>query len=134
VRTSVRICLCVLVLALGGCALTAEAEESVVTVNINHSRFDPGAFEFATGTTVRFVVRNDDPIDHEFLLGDEADQDRHERGTHASHGVVPGEISVPAGTTRSTIYTFTEPGDLIIGCHLPAHYAYGMRAEVTVGS
>ena len=131
-KAPVRTSLVVLVLALGGCALTAEAEESVVTVNINHSRFDPGAFEFATGTTVRFVVRNDDPIDHEFLLGDEVDQDRHERGSHASHGAIPGEISVPAGSTRSTTYTFTEPGDLIIGCHLPAHYAYGMRADVTV--
>jgi uncharacterized cupredoxin-like copper-binding protein len=128
----VRICLVVIVLVLGGCALTAEAEESVVTVNINHSRFDPAAFEFATGTTVRFVVHNDDPIDHEFLLGDEVDQDRHEGGTHASHGDIPGEISIPAGGTRSTTYTFTEPGDLIIGCHLPAHYAYGMRADVTV--
>jgi uncharacterized cupredoxin-like copper-binding protein len=128
----VRICLVVIVLALGGCTLTAEAEESVVTVNINHSRFDPAAFEFATGTTVRFVVHNYDPIDHEFLLGDEVDQDRHEGGTHAGHGDVPGEISIPAGGTRSTTYTFTEPGDLIIGCHLPAHYAYGMRADVTV--
>jgi uncharacterized cupredoxin-like copper-binding protein len=127
-----RSCLVVIVLALGGCALTAEAEEPVVTVNINHSRFDPAAFKFATGTTVRFIVHNDDPIDHEFLLGDEAAQERHEKGTHASHGAVPGEISIPAGSARSTTYTFTEPGDLIIGCHLPAHYAYGMRADVTV--
>ncbi len=129
---ALRLLLVVSVLALGGCALTAEAEETGVAVNINHSRFDPAAFEFDAGETVRFVIHNADPIDHEFLLGDEADQDRHERGTHASHGAVPGEISVPAGSTRSTTYTFTEPGDLIIGCHLPAHYAFGMRANVTV--
>ena len=129
---ALRLLLVVSVLALGGCALTAKAEETDVVVNINHSRFDPAAFEFDTGETVRFVIHNADPIDHEFLLGDEAAQDRHERGTHASHGAVPGEISVPAGSTRSTTYTFTEPGDLIIGCHLPAHYAYGMRGNVTV--
>ena len=129
---ALRILLVVAVLALAGCALTARAEEKTVVVNINHSRFDPAAFEFETGTTIRFVIHNADPIDHEFLLGDAAAQDRHERGTHASHGAVPGEISVPAGSTRSTTYTFTEPGDLIIGCHLPAHYAYGMRANVTV--
>jgi uncharacterized cupredoxin-like copper-binding protein len=127
-----RIFIVASVLALSGCALTAEAEESAITVNINHSRFHPAEFEFASGTTVRFIVHNDDPIDHEFLLGDEAAQNRHERGTHASHDAVPGEISVPAGSTRSTTYTFGEPGDLIIGCHLPAHYAYGMRANVTV--
>jgi len=131
-KASLRLCLVVSILALGGCALTAEAEESAIAVNINHSRFDPTAFEFERGETVRFVIHNADPIDHEFLLGDEVAQDRHERGTHASHGAVPGEISVPAGSTRATTYTFTEPGDLIIGCHLPAHYAYGMRADVTV--
>jgi len=129
---ALRLLLVVSVLALGGCALTAKAEETDVVVNINHSRYDPAAFEFDSGETVRFVIHNADPIDHEFLLGDEAAQDRHEKGTHASHGAVPGEISVPAGSTRSTTYTFTEPGDLIIGCHLPAHYAYGMRANVTV--
>lgn len=129
---ALRLLLVVSVLALGGCALTAEAEETAIVVNINHSRHDPTAFEFESGDRVRFVIHNADPIDHEFLLGDEAAQDRHERGTHASHGAVPGEISVPAGSTRSTTYTFTEPGDLIIGCHLPAHYAYGMRAGVTV--
>jgi uncharacterized cupredoxin-like copper-binding protein len=127
-----RLLLVVSVLILAGCALTASAEEKSVAVNINHSRFDPAVFEFETGTTIRFVIDNDDPIDHEFLLGDTAVQNRHERGTHASHGAVPGEISVPAGSTQSTTYTFTEPGDLIIGCHLPAHYAYGMRAQVTV--
>jgi uncharacterized cupredoxin-like copper-binding protein len=130
--SSFRIFIVGSVLAVGGCALTAQAEDSAVTVHINHSRFDPAELEFDRGETVRFVVHNDDPIDHEFLLGDEAAQDRHERGTHASHGAVPGEISIPAGSTRSTTYTFTEPGELIIGCHLPAHYAYGMRARVTV--
>ncbi len=127
-----RLCLVISALVLAGCALAAEAKESEVIVNINHSRFDPAAFEFETGTTVRFVIHNADPIDHEFLLGDEADQARHESGTHAEHGAIPGEVSLPAGTTQSTTYTFTEPGKLIIGCHLPAHFAYGMRADVTV--
>lgn len=131
-RIAVRLCLVVATAALGGCALSAEATESEVIVNVNHSRFDPAAFKVETGTTVRFVIHNADPIDHEFLLGDEADQNRHESGTHSEHGAIPGEVSLPAGTTQSTTYTFTEPGKLIIGCHLPAHYAYGMRADVTV--
>ncbi len=127
-----RLCFVISALMLGGCALAAEAKESEVIVNVNHSRFDPAAFEFETGTTIRFVIHNADPIDHEFLLGDEADQDRHESGTHAEHGAIPGEVSLPAKSTRSTTYTFTEPGKLIIGCHLPAHFDYGMRADVTV--
>jgi uncharacterized cupredoxin-like copper-binding protein len=129
---ALRLSLVMAALMLGGCAVAAEAKESEVIVNVNHSRFDPASFEFETGTTVRFVIHNADPIDHEFLLGDEDDQARHENGTHAEHGAIPGEVSLPAGSTQSTTYTFTEPGKLIIGCHLPAHYSYGMRADVTV--
>jgi uncharacterized cupredoxin-like copper-binding protein len=81
---------------------------------------------------VTFVVRNDDPIDHEFLIGDEAAQDLHESGTEAHHGDRPGEISVPAGTTVSTSYTFEEPGTLLFGCHLPQHYAYGMKGVIRI--
>jgi uncharacterized cupredoxin-like copper-binding protein len=31
-----------------------------------------------------------------------------------------------------TTWTFEDPGDLIFGCHVPGHYAYGMRGTVTV--
>ena len=119
-------------LLLGGCIDTASAGHSEVIVNINHSRFEPEAFEFEQGDVVTFVVRNADPIDHEFILGDEAVQDLHEKGAHPSHGDLPGEVSVAADSTATTTYEFTEPGKLIIGCHLPAHYDYGVKAQVTI--
>ncbi len=103
-----------------------------VHVRIHYSHFEPSAFAFEVGETVTFVVENADPIDHEFLLGDRTVQLVHERGTEAYHPPRPGEMTVPAGTTMTTTYTFGEAGDLIIGCHLPGHYAYGMRAPVTV--
>jgi uncharacterized cupredoxin-like copper-binding protein len=96
------------------------------------SRFIPDRFEFEAGTTVTFEVLNKDPIDHEFLIGDEAEQKAHEEGTESHHGDKPGEISIPAGATRSTTYTFDEPGTLLIGCHLPTHYDFGMRGDITV--
>jgi len=112
----------------------AQAEDRMrtVEVTIHYSRFDPSTLSFDPGTTVRFEIRNTDPIDHEFILGDEEVQAIHERGTEAHHGARPGEISIPAGTTRITTYTFAEAGRLIFGCHLPGHYAYGMRGTVTV--
>jgi uncharacterized cupredoxin-like copper-binding protein len=127
-----RIGLVLVVPLAAACVTSAGATEQTVAVNIHHSRFRPTTFEYAAGTTVTFVIRNGDPIDHEFILGDRAVQRRHELGTHAKHDAVPGEVSIPAGETRTTTYTFDEPGTLTIGCHLPAHYAYGMRAEVKV--
>jgi uncharacterized cupredoxin-like copper-binding protein len=110
----------------------AEPAVRVTKVGIDHSAFDPGSFEFEAGERVRFVIHNHDPIDHEFILGDEEVQARHESGSEPDHGAIPGEVSIDAGETRTTTYVFDESGTLIIGCHLPGHYDYGMRAEVTV--
>lgn len=115
---------------LGACA---PAGERTVDVTIRHSRFLPATLDFSPGTTVRFVLRNTDPIDHEFIVGDRDVQARHETGTEPHHGAIPGEVSVPAGSEASTTYTFSEPGTIVIGCHLPGHYAYGMRGSVRVG-
>jgi uncharacterized cupredoxin-like copper-binding protein len=109
------------------------SRERTVAITIHHSRFLPAHLEVAPGTTVRFVLRNTDPIDHEFILGDEEVQARHETGSEPQHGAIPGEVSVPAGGEASTTYTFTRPSILLIGCHLPGHYAYGMRGSVRVG-
>ncbi len=118
-------------LSLGARSGTLD-ETQTVAVTVRHSRFVPARFTFPRGTTVRFVITNTDPIDHEFILGDEALQNRHETGSEAAHGAVPGEVSVPAGGTGETIYTLSRPGVLLIGCHAPGHYAYGMRGWVRV--
>ena len=131
---SARLALAMLVVASLAACRPAQAEDRVrtVEVTIHYSRFDPSTLTFEPGTTVRFEVRNTDPIDHEFILGDEEVQAVHERGTESHHGARPGEISIPAGTTRTTTYTFAEAATLIFGCHLPGHYAFGMRGTVTV--
>jgi uncharacterized cupredoxin-like copper-binding protein len=123
------LCLALLAAVLPACDGSGPDE---VRITIRHSGFEPAALDVAAGRTVRFVIENTDPIAHEFILGDRSVQDRHEDGTHASHGSVPGEVSVPAGETATTTYTFDGPGTLIFGCHLPGHYAYGMRGEVRV--
>lgn len=121
------------VLMLGAaCSSSQASQPPTVEVRLHHSRFVPAAFEFEAGTTVRFVVSNGDPIDHEFLLGDGARQDAHETGTELVHGAIPGEVTVPAGLTRETTYTFPEPGVVLLGCHAPGHWNYGMRGIVLV--
>jgi uncharacterized cupredoxin-like copper-binding protein len=133
-RGGTRLVLAIALVAVPAACRPAAASTGVRTVEItiHYSHFDPSAFEFRPGSTVRFVVHNTDPIDHEFILGDQRVQDVHELGTEAHHPPRPGEMSIPAGTTRTTTYRFIQPGSLIFGCHLPQHYAYGMRGTVTV--
>jgi uncharacterized cupredoxin-like copper-binding protein len=121
--------------ALGaGCASRDGDGPATVVVTVHHSRFQPAELQVRPGRTVRFVIRNSDPVDHEFILGDEAVQRRHERGTERRHDAAPGEVSVAAGGQAATTFTFpAAPGRLEYACHLPGHYAYGMHGLVTVG-
>jgi uncharacterized cupredoxin-like copper-binding protein len=121
----------------GGLALLRGGGEATptVVVTMHHSRFQPEVVRVAPGTTVRFLLRNTDPIDHEFILGDDAVQRRHEQGREREHhGEVPGEVSVAAGGEAATTYTFRTGGlaSLEFACHLPGHYAYGMRGVALV--
>lgn len=117
--------------ACGGGRPVSQPRDRVVTLTIRYSHFVPDRIEVSPGTTVRFVVRNTDPIDHEFIVGDQAVQDRHEHGTDRHHDA-PGEISIPAESTGETSWTFGAPGALQYACHLPGHYAFGMRGVVTI--
>ncbi len=103
-----------------------------VEIDIHHSHFDPAELEVREGTLVRFVIRNTDPIRHEFVLGPPAVHAQHEHGTEALHPPVPGEVSLDPGETAETFYVFDDPGDLEYVCHLPGHAQYGMRGEVQV--
>jgi uncharacterized cupredoxin-like copper-binding protein len=109
-----------------------------VAVTIHYSHFSPARLGVAAGERVRFTITNSDPIDHEFILGDQSLQDREEAGTDRVHdGSMPGMVSAPAGATVSTVVTFpphpAQPS-LIYACHLPGHYAYGMRGSLQVMS
>jgi uncharacterized cupredoxin-like copper-binding protein len=124
-------CAAVLTVLLGACA-PASGGERTVTLSVEHSAFDPDHLKFSAGETVRFMIENTDPIDHELIIGDRTVQQIHERGTERHHGAKPGEVSVPAGETAETTYTFDRPGRLIFGCHLPRHYRFGMRGTILV--
>ncbi len=130
-----RPALVLLVVVMAGCSSRAVARtpDDTVTLTIRHSRFVPSSLAARPGSTVRIVVRNLDPIAHELIVGDQAVQDVHERGTETHHGERPGEVSVGAGATAETTYTFPASGPILLGCHLPGHWDYGMRGTVRVG-
>jgi uncharacterized cupredoxin-like copper-binding protein len=103
-----------------------------VEIDIEYSRFVPDNLTVVEGTRLRFLVVNGDPIHHEFITGDAEVHLRHATGTEAEHPSVPGEVSVEPNGTAITTFTFDKPGVYEFACHLPGHYAYGMRGEIEV--
>lgn len=103
-----------------------------VEVGIHHSRFDVGALKVRQGTLIRFEVHNQDPIDHELVVGEAGVHRRHAAGSERRHPPVPGEVSVPPGHTGLTFYVADEVGPLVYACHLPGHVAFGMQGTIDV--
>src|SRR5581483_4905640 len=42
---------------------------ATIRITAHHSRFEPDRISVGPNSTVRFVVHNADPIDHEFIIG-----------------------------------------------------------------
>jgi len=131
-RALVVVVLAASLTACGGDDPRGGAADRRVDLTAHFSRFAPAELAVPLGTIVQFTVRNDDPIAHELIVGDDEVHVRHEAGNEPHHGDKPGEVSVPAGTTASTTYRFDQPGTFVFACHLPGHFAYGMRGVVRV--
>ena len=112
-------------------------------------RFDPDPVELAPGETVLLHLINAGLEVHEVVIGDESVQDAWEAAEAATVGAPPGStplVSVAPGQAglrvvlRSgeradvlwTVPAAIAPPLLIVGCHIPDHWAKGMSARVAV--
>jgi uncharacterized cupredoxin-like copper-binding protein len=121
-----------LVAAMAASIAAGKAPVGPVEIDVHFSRFAPEAIRVRAGIPVTFVIRNTDPIDHEWIVGDAETHARHRTGTEPVHASRPTEVSVAALATVSTTVTFDAPGELRFVCHLPGHEAYGMTGTLIV--
>ena len=109
------------------------------------NEFTPSSFDVTAGQEVTFEFTNDGTVDHEAILGSEAEQADHEAdmgGDGSSGGGMDGmnhdggsaadAITVAPGDTGTLTKTFDSAGTVILGCHVPGHYEAGMKATITV--
>ena len=113
----------------GGVGAAASTRQTIV---IHYSHYTPDAITVPAGKPVTITLRNEDPIEHEWIVGPADVHERHRTGTEPYHDTVPSEVTVPALSTRVTTLTFDQPGELLYICHLPGHEVYGMVGTVRV--
>jgi uncharacterized cupredoxin-like copper-binding protein len=130
------LCLATLAIAavvLSGCGgNAASASDTRVTVTFRFSHFEQKVIAVPAGQPISITLINNDPIEHEWIVGSEEMHERHRTGTDGYHDAVPTEVTVPALTTRKTTVRFDTPGDYSFVCHLPGHEAYGMKGMLRV--
>jgi uncharacterized cupredoxin-like copper-binding protein len=124
------------VMATAGFASAGGSRTRTVEITIENSLYSTAGIDVEFGEKVTFEITNTDPISHEFIVGDEVVQRKHERGTEAYHGAIPTEVTIPPGERVTTTITFDssdgiDPGEAnYYACHLPGHYDYGMVGRI----
>lgn len=121
-----------------GIAGDAKSVKRTIEVGMSDTmRFTPGAITVRRGETVRFVVRNNGKLLHEFVLGTKKELDQHAalmlKFPTMEHDE-PYMAHVPAGQTAEIIWTFNRPGDFDFACLIAGHYQAGMVGRVTVSA
>ncbi|MBV8716580.1 MAG: hypothetical protein JOZ65_16080, partial [Chloroflexi bacterium] len=120
-----------------GTGVLAQARPISRTVTISTTdalRFTPDQILVKAGETVAFDITNTGALPHEFFIGTAAEQQAHEAEMSSGAQMMdePGAVNVPAGATARLVYTFDQPGTLEYGCHVPGHFAAGMRGTITI--
>lgn len=108
------------------------------TVRMNMSdrmRFDPATLTVRVGDTVRFVVRNEGQLMHEFVLGTARELAEHAEAMKKFPNMEHDEpymAHVGPGRQAEVVWQFTRPGEFHFACLLPGHFEAGMRGLIKV--
>ncbi len=136
VKLALVLALVAIVGVLGAAAAVAGGREprpsTSIEIVIRYSAFEPSSVTVPVGVPVTITLRNDDPIDHEWIVGDASVHAVHRVGTEPLHPDRPTEVVIPALESRTTTVTFEAAGTLAFICHLPAHESYGMVGTITI--
>ena len=119
-----------------GIAGDAKAAKRTVPVGMTDDmRFTPGKIEVKQGETIRFTLKNNGKLLHEFVIGTKKDLDEHAalmvKFPKMEHDE-PYMAHVAPGKTGEIVWNFNRAGDFDFACLIAGHYQAGMVGTIKV--
>lgn len=97
--------------------------------------FIPDRLEIRRGEQVKFMLRNNGELDHEFILASTAENVKHaeemKKNPEMEHDDPNAKRLTPKKTTE-IVWKFTKAGQFEYGCLIPGHRDAGMTGTVIV--
>jgi len=141
--------------AIGGPGTAAKTTRTI-EIKMVDSAYAPKKISVKEGETVRFIVRNEGELVHEFNIGTTAMHRAHQdemmkmmesgaleadmigqkmknMGLGAANSMThddPNSILLAPGKTGEVVWTFAKTSNIEFACNVPGHYEYGMRGEI----
>ena len=110
---------------------------TITEAMLDKMRFSVDRIEVKQGDTVKFVLKNEGKIMHEFVIGTKKDLDDHAalmvKFPNMEHDE-PYMAHIPPGKTGEIIWTFNKPGNFDFACLIAGHYQAGMVGKITVAA
>ena len=139
-----------------GEAGTAQDVTRTIDVTMYDNSYEPEKITVKEGETIRFVVKNEGQLVHEFNIATAAMHKAHgpEMMMMVEHGVLeadrinwdaakkmqetmghgmhdePNSLLLEPGKSGKVIWTFPDHTDLEFACNIPGHYDAGMAGEI----
>ena len=118
-------------------ATAADADRRVEVTATDDLAYEPPTIEVTAGETITFVVTNTGEVEHEFVLGSEAEQVEHaaemaEMEPGAMEHDEANAVAVEPGETAELTWHFPAAGELQYACHEPGHFEGGMIGTIVI--
>lgn len=121
-----------------GIAGNAKAVKRTIAISMSDAmRFTPNQIDIKLGETVKFIVKNDGAVLHEFVIGTTRENEEHAammvKFPNMEHDE-PYMAHVAPTKSGEIIWTFNKPGQFDFACLIAGHYQAGMRGTITVSA
>jgi uncharacterized cupredoxin-like copper-binding protein len=124
-----------------GAGQPGDAKHAARTVEVTatdaegHMTFAPDRLALAKGEQVRFNIRNVGVLEHEFVIGDKAENAEHAKMMAEMPDMKHNDanaVTIAAGKSATLVWRFSKAGAFEFACLIPGHYESGMHGVVNV--